>query len=324
MPMVFAVFDRERSGLRRRRGRAGSGSRKGLFSSPVAVHDCIIEETEEAERRCCAMGVGIRGGASFISGCLSIRSRLGLRRPMFANGPKALSRKVCGGSLDARFLGTFEAETSRMPRSRAGVVDRATGAAACSPPNNPFTLKNEVTFSLTDLLSPAIGVATGLDDRVEPTKAMAFSFIDGFIPAFLNNGVPLPLFLLFARFPQKTIKNAIRVTPKTAAIAPPIAPTSTFFSPAWVSPGVCVLPSACGALGSCVDIAPSEFFPPTTEVPLIVFGNAGVTVKDVSDPPFPVVTTTVGCGRTTPPDVIIAGNGPKPVPDGLAIGEFPA
>lgn len=65
---VFAVFERERSGLSRRRGRAGSGSRKGLLSSPVAVHDCIIDETEDAERLCWATGVGIRGGASSVSG----------------------------------------------------------------------------------------------------------------------------------------------------------------------------------------------------------------------------------------------------------------
>lgn len=71
---VFAVFERERSGLRRRNGRAGSGSRKGLFSSPVAVQDCIIDETEEADRRCWAMGVGIRGGASSISGEICILS----------------------------------------------------------------------------------------------------------------------------------------------------------------------------------------------------------------------------------------------------------
>ena len=52
VPRVFAVFERERSGLRSRKGRAGSGSRKGLLSSPVAVHDCIIEDTEDAERLC--------------------------------------------------------------------------------------------------------------------------------------------------------------------------------------------------------------------------------------------------------------------------------
>lgn len=130
MPMVFAVFDRERSGLRRRSGRAESGSRKGLFSSPVAVHDWIMEETEEAERRCCATGVGIRVGVSFVLSCLSFSCRFGLRRPIIASGPKAFSLMVCGGSLDARFRGTSEVETSRMPRSSAGVVDRATGAAA--------------------------------------------------------------------------------------------------------------------------------------------------------------------------------------------------
>lgn len=129
VPMVCAVFDRERSGLRRRSGRAGSGSRKGLSSSPVAVHDCKMEETEETERRCCATGVGIRVGVSFVSGRLSFPSRLKLRRPIIASGPKAFSRKVCGGSLDARFRGTSEVEASRMPRSSAGVVDRATGAA---------------------------------------------------------------------------------------------------------------------------------------------------------------------------------------------------
>jgi hypothetical protein len=50
--MVFDVFERDRSGLRRRRGRVGSGSRKGLFSSSVALHDCMIDETDDAERRC--------------------------------------------------------------------------------------------------------------------------------------------------------------------------------------------------------------------------------------------------------------------------------
>lgn len=180
-----------------------------------------------------------------------------------------------------------------------------------------------MTFSLIDLFSPATGVATGVDDRATLTKAVTFSFIDGFVPAFLNSGVPLPLFLRFARFPQKTIKNAMRATPNTAAIAPPMAPTSTLFScPAWLSPELCVLPSACGTLGSCVDMAP--FFPPDIELPVTVFGNVGVMVTDVSEPPFPVATTTVGCGRTTPPDVIMAGNGPAPGSEGLAIGEFPA
>lgn len=208
-----------------------------------------------------------------------------------------------------------------MPCSRAGVVERATGAAALSPPNNPFILNNEVIFSLTDLLSPA----TGVDILEELTKAVTFSLIDGFAPAFLNNGVPLPLFLRLARLPQKTIKNAMRATPKTAAIAPPIAPTFTFFaSLACVSPSVCVLPSACGALGSCVDTAPPEFFPPTIEVPIMVFGIAGVMVNDVRVPPFPVVIMTVGAGRTAPPDVTMTGNGATPVPDGLAIGELPA
>jgi hypothetical protein len=147
----------------------------------------------------------------------------------------------------------LEVETSRIPRSSAGVVDRWTGAAALSPPNNPFTLKNEVTFSLIDLLSPATGVTAvfPLDSLAVLIKAVTFSLMDGFAPAFLSNGVSLPLFLLFARFPQKTTKNAIRATPNTAAIAPPMAPTSTFFAcPGWVSPGTCVLPSACGTLGS--------------------------------------------------------------------------
>lgn len=75
-----------------------------------------------------------------------------------------------------------------------------------------------------------------------------------------------------------------------------------------------MLPSACGTAGSWVDMAPPD----------PVFGNVGVTVRDVSEPPFPVETITVGCGRTTPPDVIMAGNGSTAVSEGLALGEFPA
>lgn len=71
-------------------------------------------------------------------------------------------------------------------------------------------------------------------------------------------------------------------------------------------------------------MAPLELFPPATELPTADFGNVGVMVNDVSEPPFPVETTTVGCGRTTLPDVIMVGNGTTPVSDGLAAGEFPA
>jgi hypothetical protein len=55
-------------------------------------------------------------------------------------------------------------------------------------------------------------------------------------------------------------------------------------------------------------------------VPTIVFGNAGVIVKDVKDPPLPVVTIIVGISLGGF-DVIMTGNG-KTV--GLTIGEFPA
>ncbi|TID21988.1 hypothetical protein E6O75_ATG10781 [Venturia nashicola] len=70
-------------------------------------------------------------------------------------------------------------------------------------------------------------------------------------------------------------------------------------------------------------MAPLESFPPAIELPVAVFGNAGVIVNDVSEPSVPVATTTVGWGRTTPLDVIMAGIGSRPGSEGLAIGEFP-